>query len=109
MNNFSPENLTLLLFILNIFLILLDVSLGYHLAPRLLRLSDGADAEMREIGIRTVRRLLTALVVLYMFFNCLGYFNDNNSLLVIVTALVVCDLIGQLYLRRRSKRRGEES
>jgi hypothetical protein len=109
MNSAFSENLAGILFVLNMFLILLDASLGYYLAPHLLRHSEGADAELRESAIHTVRRMLTALVTLYMFFNCLGFFDGNSSLLMIVSALVVCDIVGQTYLKRRSKQNGEHS
>lgn len=108
MNSALPENLAVLIFILNILLVLVDASLGFFLAPHLLRLPDTDEAELRETAVRTVRRMLTALVALYMFFNCLGYFNGDMSLLLIVTALVVSDLGGQVYLRRRAKRREKQ-
>lgn len=109
MTNVSPDSSAALLFTLNIMLIVLDASLGYHLAPELLRLPDAEDPALRETAIRTVRRMLTLLVTLYMFFNCLGYFNGSRPLLLVVTALVVSDLAGQLYLRRRSRRGGDKS
>ena len=104
MNILAPDLLRVSLFTLNTLLVLLDASLGYHLAPRLLRLPDAEESELRERTIRAVRRFLGGLVALYMFFNCLGYFRGNNVLLLIVTALVVSDLGGQLYLGRSSKR-----
>ncbi|MBC7963133.1 MAG: hypothetical protein H7Y05_09335 [Steroidobacteraceae bacterium] len=108
MNIISPNILLLSLFVLNILLVLLDASLGYHLAPRLLRSTDPDEPELQESAVRTVRGLLTVLVVLYMFFNCLGYFRGNGLLLLIVTAVIVFDLGGQLYLRQRSGRKGEQ-
>lgn len=108
MNIIFPDLLLLSLFILNLLLVLLDASLAYHLAPRLLRMPDLEDPEQREAAIRSIRGMLTLLVVLYMFFNCLGYFRGNSGLLLIVTTMIVFDLSGQFYLRRRSGRKGEQ-
>lgn len=108
MNIISPNTLLLSLFVLNILLVLIDASLGYHLAPRLLRNSDPDEPELKESAVRTVRGMLTFLVALYMFFNCLGFFNDNRDLMLIVTAMIVFDLGGQVYLRHRSDRKGEQ-
>ncbi|HIJ95329.1 MAG TPA: hypothetical protein HPP94_06265 [Desulfuromonadales bacterium] len=106
MTNVSPDILAHSIFALNILLVLVDASVGYHLAPRLLRQPDAEEPELRETAIRTVRRMLTVMVSLYMFFNCLGYFNGNRELLLVVTALVACDLGGQLFLGRRSRQGG---
>jgi hypothetical protein len=108
MTNVSPEILARSIFFLNILLVLADASLGYHLAPRLLRQPDSEEPELRETAIRTVRRMLTVLVSLYMFFNCMGYFNGNIELLLVVTALVTCDLAGQLYLGRSRQGGGQQ-
>ncbi len=108
MNAISPDLILLSLFILNILLVLLDASLGYHLAPRIVRMRGQEEPELQESAVRSVRGLLTALVVLYMLFNCQGYFNGNRTLLLLVTAMVVFDLAGQLYLKRRSGRTGEQ-
>lgn len=108
MNAISPNLILLSLFILNSLLVLLDASLGYHLAPRVVRMRGQEEPELQESAVRFIRSLLTALVVLYMFFNCMGYFNANRTLLLLVTAMVVFDLVGQLYLRRRSGRTGEQ-
>lgn len=107
MNIMSPEFLLLFLFALNILLILLDASLGYHLAPHLLLLTGQDDPELHESAVRSVRSMLTLLVGLYMFLNCLGYFRNNGTLVMIVTTMIFFDLGGQFYLRRRSGRNGE--
>lgn len=108
MNIISPNLLLLSFFVLNTLLVLLDASLGYHLAPRLLRMADPDEPEQLETAVRAVRSMLTLLVTLYMFFNCLAYFRGNSVLLLVVTTLVVFDLGGQLYLRRRSDRTGNQ-
>ena len=108
MNIVTPNTLLLSLFLLNILLVLIDASLGYHLAPRLLRTPDPDEPELQESAVRAVRGLLTFLVALYMFFNCLGYFRGNSGLLLIVTAIIVLDLAGQLYLKRRSGHNSEQ-
>jgi len=108
MNIITTDTLLLSLFILNILLVLLDASLGYHLAPRLLRMPDTDEPELRESAVRTVRGMLTVLVMLYMFFNCWGYFRGNSGLLLIVTAMVLFDLGGQMYIRHRSGNKSEQ-
>lgn len=108
MNIISPNTLLLSLFVLNILLVLIDASLGYHLAPRLLRTPDPDEPELQESAVRAVRGLLTFLVALYMFFNCMGYFGGNSGLMLIVTAMIVIDLGGQVYLKQRSGRKGEQ-
>ncbi len=108
MNIITPDILLLSLFILNILLVLLDASLGYHLAPCLLRMADPDEPETQEHAVRTVRGMLTVLVMLYMFFNCWGYFRGNSGLLLIVTGMLLFDLGAQAYLRRRSGCKDEQ-
>jgi len=96
------ETYLLPVFAVNFLLILVDASVGYHLAPLLFRASGG-EPETAEAGVGNVRRLLTGVVTLYMFFNCLAYFRHNGPLLLIVTALILLDLGGQLYVRHRSR------
>lgn len=101
---FTAETVMLPVFILNTVLILLDASLGYHLAPHLLRIAPQDEEREPLAFIRGIRRMLTGVVILYMFFNCLAYFRHNTALLMLVTALIVLDLGGQLYVRFRSRR-----
>jgi len=103
---FSVETVLLPVFILNILLILLDASLGYHLAPRLLRLTPQDDERDPLAFVRGIRRMLTGVVILYMFFNCLAYFRQDNTLMAVVTVLILLDLGGQLYVRYRSRHPG---
>lgn len=102
------HDLLLPIFIINMLLVLVDASLGFHLAPVLFRVSGG-NPETSAAGIRSLRLLLTGVVALYMFFNCLAYFRNNAPLLLVVTALILFDLGGQLYIRYRSRsRQGED-
>lgn len=96
------HDLLLPIFIINMVLVLVDASLGFHLAPVLFRASAG-NPETSEAGIRSLRLLLTGVVALYMFFNCLAYFRNNAPLLLVVTVLILFDLGGQLYIRYRSR------
>jgi hypothetical protein len=96
------NNLLLSFFVINLILVLLDASVGYYLAPTLFR-AGGGEPETAESGIKSIRILLSGVVALYMFFNCLAYFRQNMALLYIVTALILLDLGGQLYIRYRSK------
>ena len=108
MNLTAPDQLLLIFFILNILLILLDATVGYHLAPRLLRMAGAGDIEIRETALRKVRQALTGLVTLYMFFNCLGYFGGHSTLLMIVTGMIVIDIGVQLYLSHRFGHDGKQ-
>jgi len=87
------------LFLLNIILVLLDASLGYHLSPRLL--AGVAEPEAAGDALRATRGLLPVIVALYMFFNCLGYFQARTLVLMTVTGLLLADLGLQFWLRRR--------
>lgn len=107
--NLSPESILLMAFSLNIVLILLDASLGYHLAPHLLRLAPQSEDSDPAAVVRSIRRLLTGVVTLYMFFNCLAYFRQDAILMAIVSVLILLDLGGQLYVRYRARRRGGDT
>ncbi|CAH2030029.1 hypothetical protein [Trichlorobacter ammonificans] len=100
----SLEPLLLPLFLVNLLLVLVDASVGYHLAPCFFS-ATGGDPEEAQRGIRSIRRTLTLVVTLYMFFNCLAYFRHDGTLLMVVTVLVIVDLGGQLYVRHRTRRR----
>lgn len=96
------EQYHLPIFIINTLLVLVDTALGYHLAPRLL---DGMDDEEAvAAGVRVTRYMLSAVVALYMFFNCLGYFQGRTAYLLSVSGLVLADMALQLLLQH--KRRG---
>ena len=96
------EQYHLAIFIFNTLMVLADTALGYHLAPRLLAGMD--EPEAVESGIRTTRSLLPVVMALYMFFNCLGYFQGRTTWLLVISALLLVDMALQLWLRR--KRRG---
>ena len=90
------------IFIFNILIVLVDAALGYHFAPRLL--AGMGEPEQVEAGVRTTHRLLPAIVALYMFFNCMGYFQGRSVYLLAVSGLILVDMVLQLLLCR--KRRG---
>ncbi|MFA7060403.1 MAG: hypothetical protein WC156_06245 [Pedobacter sp.] len=96
------EQYHLPIFMFNILMVLADAALGYYFAPRLL--AGMGEPEAVEAGIRTTRRLLPVIVALYMFFNCLGYFQGRSVYLLSVGGLILVDMALQLLLRR--KRRG---
>jgi len=96
------EQYHLPIFICNTVMVLVVTALGYHLAPRLLSGMD--EPEAVETGVRTTRNLLPLVVALYMFFNCLGYFEGRTSYLLGVSGLILLDLALQLLMRY--KRRG---
>lgn len=104
---FEMDTILLPCFILNFLLIMLDASVGYNLAPLLFSATGGSPDES-EGGVRSIRRLLTGVVMLYMFFNCWAYFNYMASLLLIVTLVVLFDLGGQLYVRYRFRQQKDD-
>lgn len=99
------ERYLLHLLVINSVLVLCDAALGYFLAPVLCRFGKG-DNGTQHLTVLAVRRLLSVLVALYMFFNCLAYFRGNSTLLFIVTIIVTLDILLQLILRWKSKREG---
>ncbi|MBI5483612.1 MAG: hypothetical protein HY888_04010 [Deltaproteobacteria bacterium] len=96
------EQYQLFIFVANIPLILIDAALGYHMAPRLL---SGYEEELAQSVLQSTRSLLAAVVALYMFCNCLGYFQGNTLYLLIVTGLVLGDMGLQYWLVRRNDAR----
>lgn len=103
----TQEVLLLPLFAANLLLVLVDASVGYHLAP-LLFSASGGDPDAAEGGIRTIRRMLTGVVLLYMFFNCLAFFRGEFFMLLLVTAFILADMGGQLYVRYRTRRQDSQ-
>lgn len=89
-----------LIFFGNIFLTFIDATIGYHAAPLLARLGTHDEAGI-EWAVQGVRKLLAGVVALYMFFNCLAFFNEKPLLLLIVTAVVVLDIVCQLAVSRK--------
>jgi hypothetical protein len=89
------ERYILHIFIVNWVLVIADAVLGYHVAPLLTGMRDGAS----ETGGQLIRRLLPAVVALYMFFNCLAYFRENLLLLLLVSGIVFVDIAFQLVVR----------
>lgn len=88
------------IFISNIFLTFIDATIGYCAAPTLARIS-ASDEEGIEWATQGVRKLLAGVVALYMFFNCLAYFNARTTLLLIVTSVIILDIVCQLMVSRR--------
>lgn len=88
------------IFVGNIFLTFVDATIGYHTAPTLARIG-ASDEEGVEWATRGVRKLLAGVVALYMFFNCLAFFNGRPLLLVIVSGVVVLDIVCQIVLARK--------
>lgn len=88
------------IFVANIFLTFIDATIGYHAAPALALLM-GTDEEESEPAVRGVRRLLSWVVALYMFFNCLAYFDRVPWLLYCTGAVLAVDITAQLVIFRR--------
>ena len=94
------------IFTLNIFLTLADASIGYFVAPILVRLVSD-DEEATELALRKIRSLLATVVSLYMFFNCAAYFRREAVLLLVVSGVILVDIVSQLVVRNRYLHRGE--
>lgn len=94
------------IFIFNTLMVLVDTALGYHFAPRLL--AGMGEPEAVEAGVRTTRGLLPVIVALYMFFNCLGYFQGRTVYLLSVSGLILVDMALQLLLRRKLRDIGSD-
>lgn len=84
----------------NIFLIFIDATVGYYAAPAVALLA-GTDEDGLGRTVRSVRRLLSWVVTLYMFFNCLAFFDDKEWLLYFTTAVLAVDIAAQLLLFRK--------
>lgn len=114
MTNATIEILLLLLFIFNILMILVDASVGYYLTPKLFPPQtvvddeDEFDEPAKPAAPRTIRWMLTGVVALYMFFNCLAFFRKDLPLIIVVSALILLDLIGQLYVKRKAGQRKDQ-
>jgi Na+/proline symporter len=100
------EQYHLPIFIINTILVLGATALGYHLAPRLMAGMDEPQAV--KAGVRTTRGLLPLVVMLYMFFNCLGYFEGRTAYLLGVSGLVLVDFALQLLMSRRRRVTGPD-
>ena len=90
------------LFVANTFMVLVVSAVGYFFAPSLF--SGMGEPETVETGVRTTRKLLPLAVALYMFFNCVGYFEQRTPYLVGVSILILVDLTLQLVLRYKRRR-----
>lgn len=88
------------IFAANIFLIFLDATIGYYAAPAIALLAGGEEADA-ERALRGVRKLLTWVVTLYMFFNCLAFFEQKPWLLYCTTTVLAVDIAAQLIIFRK--------
>lgn len=87
------------IFAANFLLVIIDASIGYQVAPLLIRSFTGDNASGSSVaGVRT---LLAGVVALYMFFTCLAFFSANTLLLLIMTGILLLDIVSQLILRRK--------
>ncbi|QWV94333.1 hypothetical protein KP004_03870 [Geomonas oryzisoli] len=87
-------------FVANIFLTFIDATIGYYAAPAIAALA-GSDQEEAEGSVRGIRSLLSFVVALYMFFNCLAFFDRTPWLLYLTTAVLVVDVTAQLVIIRK--------
>jgi uncharacterized sodium:solute symporter family permease YidK len=92
------------LFAFNVFLTLVDAAIGYHAAPVLVRLGAANDEDAGQ-AVRWVRKLLTGVVALYMFFSCLAFFRGQPTFLLVVTAVIIIDIVTQLVISRKMRTR----
>ena len=92
------------IFIFNVFLTLVDATIGYHAAPTLVRLGATNEEDAGQ-AVRGMRTLLTGVVALYMFFSCLAFFRRQPTFLLVVTAVIVVDIVAQLVISRKMRTR----
>ncbi|MBJ6800485.1 hypothetical protein [Geomonas propionica] len=85
------------LFVVNIFLTFIDATVGYHAAPAIALLA-GSGEEEAEHTARGIRRLLSWVVMLYMFFNCLAFFDRIPWLLYGTAAVLAVDIAAQVVI-----------
>lgn len=97
------ERYLIAIFVGNFFLVLADATIGYHLAPRLIR-PGATDPETVARLTGGIRRLLSCVVALYMFFNCFAYFRGNAPLILAVCGVILLDIAVQLAVRRNLRR-----
>ncbi len=98
------ESYILYLFIVNIVMAICDASLGYHLAPLLGR-NGAEDDESAEKTIRVMRKLLSGIVALYVFLNCLAYSRGSKGFILVVTLIIALDMTGQYIVMSKLKKR----
>lgn len=94
----------LYIFIVNIVLALCDASMGYHLAPILGR-RGAVNDEDAERTTRGMRKLLSGVVALYVFLDCIAYSRRSLVFLLVVAAIIVLDMVGQLLVRHKLLRK----
>ncbi|GAM08818.1 hypothetical protein OR1_01092 [Geobacter sp. OR-1] len=87
------------IFLANATLVIVDATLGYFMAPLLVRKISVEQPGSDVWTTNSIRKLLSAVVALYMFFDCLAYFGDNSMLLLIVTIVVILDIMLQVFVR----------
>jgi hypothetical protein len=91
----------------NLFLTLVDASVGYHVAPLLVS-SEAPDDGSAQQAARWVRRLLAGVVALYAFLSCFAYFQGQPLFLAGITAVILLDIGSQIFIRRRMGGPGAE-
>lgn len=94
------------IFISNVFLTLADATIGYHAAPTLIRLGT-TDEESAVRTLHGMRTLLAGVVAIYMFCNCLAFFNRQPFFLLVVTGIIVLDIVAQLVVSGKMRNRKE--
>lgn len=93
-------------FVANIFLTFIDATIGYYAAPALAALVGGGE-EGGEGAVQGMRRLLSFVVALYAFFNCLAYFDCISWLSYFISGVLAVDITAQLVIyRKMTSRRG---
>jgi hypothetical protein len=98
------EPYILYLFIINIALAICDASLGYHIAPLLGR-KGAEDDEVAEKTTRGMRKLLSGIVALYVFLDCLAYSRGSKCFILVVTLVIVLDMTGQFIVMSKLRKR----
>jgi hypothetical protein len=101
------ESYIFYLFVVNIVLAIGDASLGYHLAPLLGR-RGAEDDEEAEKTTRGMRKLLSGVVALYVFLDCLAFSRGSRGFMIIVTLVILLDMAGQLVVMNKLRKKASD-
>ncbi len=102
----NMPDLLSVLFVANLVLTLVDASLAYHKAHRLIALLNPTPEE-RATGVKKIRSLLPLMVAFYSGLDCYAYSLRHVGYLAGLTLLLLADIVLQWYLAgRKEKVRG---
>lgn len=99
----NMPDLLSILFVANLVLTLVDASLAYHKAHRLIAFLNPTP-ELIETGVKTIRSLLPLMVALYSGLSCHAYSLRHTGYLASLTLLLLADIVLQWHLAARKEK-----